>query len=331
MTVFDIIEEPLVIHRIGDARLRREMVEELIGLVGLELPPFAALSAQLFRRPAPAHRNCPRPGAAPGSGDLRRADLGPRRFDPGADLELIAGPEGEARADLSVHFAQSGGRRLYRRPHRGDVRRPDRRNRRSSDLVPQSGASLHPGLARRRADARPVAPPRYPSSDGGSGVEPGELARAVPPASPMPRRGSSRWRQAIWSTRGTYRSNEWRAPRVAPAPEAGSGRAQSGRTGVRGRRARTRRHGRRIGRGRAAACLCSGSSSEAFRELQSAKRVCCQPFPRGYRDRTATERRLGVSLGQWKAESVLALYRSSNTQRLRYMNWLQTTMKILGY
>jgi peptide/nickel transport system ATP-binding protein len=36
MTVFDIIEEPLVIHRVGDARLRREMVQELIGLVGLD-------------------------------------------------------------------------------------------------------------------------------------------------------------------------------------------------------------------------------------------------------------------------------------------------------
>jgi peptide/nickel transport system ATP-binding protein len=37
MTVFDIIEEPLVIHRIGSARLRREMVQELVGLVGLDL------------------------------------------------------------------------------------------------------------------------------------------------------------------------------------------------------------------------------------------------------------------------------------------------------
>jgi peptide/nickel transport system ATP-binding protein len=37
MTVFDIIEEPLVIHRIGDARLRRKMVHELVGLVGLDL------------------------------------------------------------------------------------------------------------------------------------------------------------------------------------------------------------------------------------------------------------------------------------------------------
>jgi peptide/nickel transport system ATP-binding protein len=36
MTVFDIIEEPLAIHGIGDARSRREMVEELVALVGLD-------------------------------------------------------------------------------------------------------------------------------------------------------------------------------------------------------------------------------------------------------------------------------------------------------
>ena len=37
MTIFDIIEEPLVIHRIGDPRRRREMVQELVSLVGLDL------------------------------------------------------------------------------------------------------------------------------------------------------------------------------------------------------------------------------------------------------------------------------------------------------
>jgi peptide/nickel transport system ATP-binding protein len=36
MTVYDIIEEPLVIHRIGDVRSRREMVHELVTLVGLD-------------------------------------------------------------------------------------------------------------------------------------------------------------------------------------------------------------------------------------------------------------------------------------------------------
>jgi peptide/nickel transport system ATP-binding protein len=37
MTVYDIIEEPLVIHSIGDALSRREMVHELVTLVGLDL------------------------------------------------------------------------------------------------------------------------------------------------------------------------------------------------------------------------------------------------------------------------------------------------------
>jgi peptide/nickel transport system ATP-binding protein len=37
MTVYDIIEEPLVIHGVGDARSRREMVYELVTLVGLDV------------------------------------------------------------------------------------------------------------------------------------------------------------------------------------------------------------------------------------------------------------------------------------------------------
>jgi peptide/nickel transport system ATP-binding protein len=37
MTVYDIIEEPLVIHGVGDPRTRREMVHELVTLVGLDL------------------------------------------------------------------------------------------------------------------------------------------------------------------------------------------------------------------------------------------------------------------------------------------------------
>jgi len=37
MTVQDIIEEPLVIHGVGDARSRRELVRELVDLVGLDL------------------------------------------------------------------------------------------------------------------------------------------------------------------------------------------------------------------------------------------------------------------------------------------------------
>ncbi|WP_374373848.1 dipeptide ABC transporter ATP-binding protein [Dongia sp.] len=37
MTVFDIISEPLIIHKIGDAATRAEMVKELMALVGLDI------------------------------------------------------------------------------------------------------------------------------------------------------------------------------------------------------------------------------------------------------------------------------------------------------
>jgi peptide/nickel transport system ATP-binding protein len=37
MTVYDIIEEPLIIHGVGDARSRRELVYELVTLVGLDV------------------------------------------------------------------------------------------------------------------------------------------------------------------------------------------------------------------------------------------------------------------------------------------------------
>ncbi len=91
------------------------------------------LSAQFFRRPAPAHRHRARPGARPRSADLRRAGLRARRFGPGADPQPSQGSAEGTWAHLSVHFAQSGGRRLHGRPHRGDVRRPHRRARAARD------------------------------------------------------------------------------------------------------------------------------------------------------------------------------------------------------
>jgi peptide/nickel transport system ATP-binding protein len=43
------------------------------------------LSARVLRRPAPAHRHCPRPGGESATADLRRADLGAGCFGAGAD------------------------------------------------------------------------------------------------------------------------------------------------------------------------------------------------------------------------------------------------------
>ena len=57
------------------------------------------------------------------------------------------------------------------------------------DAVPQSGASLHPGAAGRGAGARPGASARFRPADGGPRLEPGGLARAVPPRAGATRRG----------------------------------------------------------------------------------------------------------------------------------------------
>ena len=181
MTVFDIIEEPLAIHGIGDGRSRREMVTELVALVGLDRHHLRRYPHSFSGRPAPAHRHCPRARLAPGLGDLRRTDLGARRLDPGANPEPLDGPQEKAGADLSVHFPQSGGRRLHRRPDRGYVRRPHRRDCRPRDVVPRPGAPLYAGAAGGCAGARSGASARLRPADGGQGFQPGGLAGTLPP------------------------------------------------------------------------------------------------------------------------------------------------------
>ena len=155
MTVQNILSEPLEIHGRGNGRSqRKEMVEGLMQAVGLDPRFLQPLSAQLFRRPAPAHRHRARAGARPRSPDLRRAGLGARRLGAGADPQSAQGSAEGARAHLPVHLAQPGGRRLHGRPHRGDVPRPHRRARAARDAVPQAGPSLYARAARRRALSR---------------------------------------------------------------------------------------------------------------------------------------------------------------------------------
>jgi len=91
MTVFDIIAEPLIIHGIGDAKARAELVSELVNLVGLDLRHLRRYPHS-FSAPAAAHRHRPGLGVAPRSGDLRRAGFGARRVDSGADLEPVDRP-----------------------------------------------------------------------------------------------------------------------------------------------------------------------------------------------------------------------------------------------
>src|SRR6185369_12729118 len=64
------------------------------------------LSARVLRRPAAAHRRRSGSGAAPQADRLRRARLGTRRLDPGADPQPAGEPAERVRPDLRLHLAR---------------------------------------------------------------------------------------------------------------------------------------------------------------------------------------------------------------------------------
>ena len=141
MSAGDIVGEPLRVHGVGNAqgapRARRR-----------HFPPRRAarracrqLSASVLRRAAPAHRHRARARARAEPDHRRRAGLGARRVDPGADPQSGDGPAGRVRPDLPVHLAQSRGGRACQPPHRRDVSRPHRRIHRQEDAVHRG---LHP-------------------------------------------------------------------------------------------------------------------------------------------------------------------------------------------
>ena len=121
---------------------------------GLASRHARALPARVLGRPAPAHRHRARARAEPQVHRLRRAGLGARRLDPGADHQPAAGPAGRARADLPVHLARPRRGAAHRRPGRGDVPRPDRRDRRQAAPLRQPAAPLHPGACWPRSRCR---------------------------------------------------------------------------------------------------------------------------------------------------------------------------------
>ncbi len=91
MRVGDIVEEPLIIHRLGHARRSGARASrELFELVGLEAAHLHALSARVQRRPAPAHRHRPGAGVESGADHRRRSGLGARRLDSGAGRAAAA-------------------------------------------------------------------------------------------------------------------------------------------------------------------------------------------------------------------------------------------------
>ncbi len=102
-----------------------------------------ALSAHVLGRPAPAHRDRAGDDARSADRGGRRAGLGARRVDPGADPEPVHGPAAAVRHQLRVHLAQPGGGRARRRRRDGDVPRRGGGARRQGHSVRAAAPSLH--------------------------------------------------------------------------------------------------------------------------------------------------------------------------------------------
>ena len=160
MTAGEIVGEPLVVHGIGRPagapRARRRAVRARRAC-GRRL--MSSLSARILRRPAPAHRHRARAGAQSRSDRRRRAGLGARRVDPGADHQPADGPAGRVQALLPVRRARPRGGRAHQPPGGGDVSRPHRRDDRQARAcsrcrcIPTPRRCCRPCRSPRRARA----------------------------------------------------------------------------------------------------------------------------------------------------------------------------------
>ena len=107
MTVGDIVAEPLRVHGGSPgAGTERASAPSCSSAVGLRRAHARPLPARVLRRPAAAHRHRPGAGAQARLHRLRRAGLGARRLDPGADHQPAADLQARARPDLPVHRAR---------------------------------------------------------------------------------------------------------------------------------------------------------------------------------------------------------------------------------
>lgn len=133
-TVGRCIEEPLIVHHMGNKEERRARVLQLMHDVGLREEVYTRYPHEF-------------------SGGQRAG-----RVDSGADSESDARIAAEISADVHLHFAQPERRQTHLRPHCCDVSGQHRRNCAEEGTVRQPAASVHEGAAGGDSDSRPGHP-----------------------------------------------------------------------------------------------------------------------------------------------------------------------------
>ena len=179
--VGQIVGDPL---QAAGRRLRRRAAAAGPGAAGAGRPLLRALQplpARVLRWPAAADRDRPCAGAAAEADRRRRAGLGARRLDPGADRQPARRPPGRVRADLRLRRPRHRRRPPRLRPDRGDARRQDRRGGDRRPGLRAPARPLHQDAARRGPDPRPArepGPARAPPRRGGASALAADQAAA---------------------------------------------------------------------------------------------------------------------------------------------------------
>ena len=138
----------------GGAAQRRERVLELLDMVALGPEYRRPASARALGRPAPACRHRARALGRAGAARRRRAGLGARRVDPGADRQPARRAEAAPEPRDAVHLARHRRDGASLRPHRDRLSRPHHGDRADARADRRAAPSLHRGAAVGGARAR---------------------------------------------------------------------------------------------------------------------------------------------------------------------------------
>ena len=144
MTIGQIIAEPMLVYGLEPDRTRGRRQGRAAAYAGRPLRLHGrTLSARVVGRPAPARRHRARARDAAEPHRVRRAGVGARRVDPGADHEPARRTPARVQAHVFVHRPRSCGGAPHFRSRDRDVSRQGDGNRRPRRALQRTAASLH--------------------------------------------------------------------------------------------------------------------------------------------------------------------------------------------